>query len=85
MTVKNMPVPDNMKPLHQYLLVNHLIEDLDGINPDYLKIHYSDLLKSIRSGDPESGKPWFPPRLPNSLKTENSSATAAETRNNIRK
>jgi hypothetical protein len=53
MTVKNMAVPDDLKPLHQYLLVNHLIEDLDGINTDYLKIHYSDLLKSIRSGDAE--------------------------------
>ena len=83
MTVKNMPVPADLKPLHDYLLVNHLIEDLQDINTDYLKIHYSDLLKNIRSGDP-SWETMVPPRSPNSLKTENSSATAAETRNNPR-
>jgi hypothetical protein len=52
MTLENMPVPDNMKPLHSYFQINHLVEDLRGINPDNLKIHYSDLLKMIRSNDP---------------------------------
>src|SRR6266404_5689593 len=41
MTVTNMPVPADLGPLHEYLLVNHLIEDLQGVNKDYLKIHYS--------------------------------------------
>jgi hypothetical protein len=41
-----------MKPLHSYFQINHLVEDLRGINPDNLKIHYSDLLKMIRSNDP---------------------------------
>ncbi len=53
MTLETMPVPDHLKPLHDYCRVNHLVEDLQGINPDYLKIHYSDLLKMIRSNDPK--------------------------------
>ena len=51
-TMENIPVPDNMKHLHAHVLANRLVEDLQGINTNYLKIHYADLLKYIRSGDP---------------------------------
>ncbi len=66
-TVANMDVPADLAPLHDYLLVNHLIEDLQGINKDYLKIHYSDLLKSIRSGDP-SWETMVPPAVAELIK-----------------
>jgi hypothetical protein len=52
MTIANLPVPEDLRPLHEYLMVNGLIADLQDVNQDYLKIHYSDLLKMIRSNDP---------------------------------
>jgi hypothetical protein len=51
-TTENMPVPDNLKHLVAHLRTNHLVEDLQGINPDNFGIRYSELLKKIRSGDP---------------------------------
>jgi hypothetical protein len=68
MTLENMPVPDDLKPLHTYLRINDLIEDLRGINTDYLKIHYSDLLKNIRSGDP-AWETMVPPAVAELIKS----------------
>ena len=68
MTTENMPIPDNMKHLLTHLRTNHLIEDLQGINTDYLKIHYGDLLKKIRSGDP-AWETMVPPAVAQLIKS----------------
>jgi nicotinic acid mononucleotide adenylyltransferase len=52
-TTKNIPVPDNEKHLLAHLQQNHLSEDLEGVNLKNLDIKYVDLLKKIRTGDPE--------------------------------
>jgi hypothetical protein len=51
-TTENMPVPDNLRHLLAHLRTNHLVEDLQGVNTNTLDIHYSELLKKIRTGDP---------------------------------
>ena len=51
-TTETMPVPDNLKHLVAHLRTNRLVEDLQGVNTHNLGIHYSELLKKIRTGDP---------------------------------
>jgi nicotinic acid mononucleotide adenylyltransferase len=52
-TTKNIPVPDEIKYLLAHLQQNHLSEDLEGVNLKNLDIKYTELLKKIRTGDPE--------------------------------
>ncbi len=51
-TTENIPVPENMRHLLAHLWANHLIEDLQGVNCSNLDIHYDELIKKIRTGDP---------------------------------
>jgi hypothetical protein len=52
-TTENIPVPDAIKYLLAYLRQQPLAVDLQGVNLKNLDIRYVDLLKKIRSGDPE--------------------------------
>ena len=51
-TIENANVPDHLARLVQYLRENHFIEDLRGTKTEYLDIYSSELLESIRTGDP---------------------------------
>ena len=50
-TTRNMPIPPHIGHLIAHLRENRLIEDLQGIRPEYLDIHSSELLEAIRTGD----------------------------------
>jgi hypothetical protein len=52
-TTENIPVPDNMRHILAHLWANRLIEDLQGVNTNYLDIKYAELLEKIRTGDSE--------------------------------
>ncbi|MGA2139467.1 MAG: TonB-dependent receptor [Verrucomicrobiia bacterium] len=67
-TTENMPVADNLKDLLAHLRHNHLVEDLQGINPNNLTMSYADLLKKIRGGDPEWEK-MVPPTVAEIIKS----------------
>jgi hypothetical protein len=69
-TTENIPVPDTLKHLLAHLRHNHLVEDLRGINTGNLDIRYSDLLKSIRSGDP-AWETMVPPSVREIVKSRN--------------
>lgn len=51
-TIESMRVPDHLKHLVAHLRENRLIEDLQGIKPEYLDIPPAELLKDIRDGNP---------------------------------
>jgi nicotinic acid mononucleotide adenylyltransferase len=69
-TTENIPVPENMRHLLAHLWANHLIEDLQGINTKNLDIKYTDLLKKIRTGDPE-WETMVPPAVRDIIKSRN--------------
>jgi len=69
-TTENMPIPDNEKDLLAHLRHNHLVADLQGINPNYLSMSYSDLLKKIRCGDPV-WETMVPPAVRDIIKSRN--------------
>jgi hypothetical protein len=69
-TTENMPVPDNEKDLLAHLRHNHLVEDLQGINPTNLAMSYNDLLKKIRAGDPD-WESMVPPAVRDIIKSRN--------------
>lgn len=45
---ENIPIPDHMKPLYHYLVINKMIIDLKGVNVKKLHIKSRDVLKMIR-------------------------------------
>jgi hypothetical protein len=47
-TSENIPIPDNIKPLYNYLVVNKMIIDLKGVNTGKLHIKSRDVLNMIR-------------------------------------
>ena len=68
-TTENMPVPENMTHLLAHLRNNRLVEDLQGVNANYLDIHYADLLKKIRSSDP-TWETMVPPSVSQMIKSQ---------------
>jgi len=45
----NIPIPDNLKSLYQYLIENKLIIDLKGVNTQKLHIKSKEVLKMIKN------------------------------------
>jgi len=69
-TTDNIPVHDNIKYLLAHLRTNRMVEDLQGVNVDNLGIHYGELLKKIRSGDP-SWESMVPTAVRDIIKSRN--------------
>jgi hypothetical protein len=66
-TIKNVPIAPNLKPLFDYLVLNCCIEDLHGYKPEYLTIFSRDVLKLIQSGDP-GWEPMVPKQVADFIK-----------------
>jgi hypothetical protein len=49
-TTQNLPVPDNIHFLYDYLLENKNIVDIQHFNPDILGIYHKEVLKMIQQG-----------------------------------
>lgn len=52
MTVANLNLPPDSKPLYDYAVRNGRIVGLESLNPEYLKIDSRDVLRRIAAGDP---------------------------------
>lgn len=50
-TSKNLPLPDDLKHLYQYLIANRKILDLSNIKEEWLKIKSVDVLKMIKKNE----------------------------------
>ena len=66
-TLQNVAVAPNLKPLFDYLVQNGWIEDLRGYKRDYLGIFSRDVLKLIQSGDP-AWEPMVPKQVADFIK-----------------
>ena len=51
MTVENLPVPETMKGLYQYLIENDLLLGLEPSRPENLSIFSRDVLRRLAEGD----------------------------------
>lgn len=51
-TVTNLDIAPGLRKLYEYLVERGCIEQLEGFNPDYLRIFSRDILKKIKASDP---------------------------------
>jgi len=66
-TLKNVSIAPNLKPLFDYLVLNGCIEDLQGFKPEFLTIFSRTVLKLIQSGDP-AWEPMVPKQVADFIK-----------------
>jgi hypothetical protein len=66
-TLKNVLIAPNLKPLFEYLVLNGHIEDLRGFKPEFLGIFSRDVLKLIQSGD-AAWEPMVPKQVADFIK-----------------
>lgn len=51
MTARNLPIPDEMQFLYQYLLNNNHLEDVGEFDREHLHIYSKDVLQMIQAGE----------------------------------
>ena len=51
-TATKLEVASNLRSLFRYLIENEFIEEITDYDPEYLRIHPSDALSKLQSGDP---------------------------------
>ena len=51
-TCANFEVPDNLKPLYQYLVINDKIEDIRDYNVEHMRWTTDQVLAMVKSGEP---------------------------------
>src|SRR5213594_1949835 len=50
-SAKEVKVPSNLRSLFQYLVDNQYVQEITDYHPEYLRIHPSDVLARLQSGD----------------------------------
>src|SRR5213083_211806 len=66
-SAKQVKVAPNLRSLFQYLIDNQYIEEITAYNPEYLRIHPSDVLTKLQSGD-NSWERMVPPEVVHMIK-----------------
>ena len=66
-TAKEVKVASNLRSLFQYLIDNKYVQEITDYHPEYLRIHPSDVLAKLQSGD-SSWEQMVPPEVVHIIK-----------------
>jgi hypothetical protein len=66
-TATRIQVARNLRSLFQYLIDNQYVQEITDYHPEYLRIHPSDVLARLQSGDP-SWERMVPPEVVHVIK-----------------
>ncbi len=69
-TIDNIPIPQELRKLYDFLVVQNSLVQLDNHNSEYLSIFSRDVLKKIESGD-ASWEAALPPQVAEIIKNRN--------------